>query len=71
MTNIYAFFSRSGEDAIEENLLKEFLKERLASGDFISKVSDILWNKDSLTDIKTDEENASLENSVNFVEVFN
>ncbi|CAA6661935.1 unnamed protein product [Spirodela intermedia] len=56
------------DDVIGEDLLREFLRERLTYGDFISKVSDILWNKGALGDVET-EENAALGSYQNSVEV--
>ncbi|XP_078445356.1 NF-kappa-B inhibitor-like protein [Wolffia australiana] len=49
-----------GYDVIEEDLMREFFVERLESGDLISKVSDLLWRKDSLN-LQAEGENAAME----------
>ncbi|KAF8009479.1 hypothetical protein BT93_J0466 [Corymbia citriodora subsp. variegata] len=41
-------------ELVEEEILKTFLKERQLSGDFISKASDILWQREALMLVEPD-----------------
>lgn len=41
--------SLPGREAVGEDVMRTFLKDRQLNGDFISKVSDMLWQRDNLT----------------------
>lgn len=48
------FWLRSVGELVEEEVLKTFLKERQLSGDFISKASDVLWQREALKLVEPD-----------------
>ncbi|XWS71442.1 hypothetical protein CRYUN_Cryun03dG0138300 [Craigia yunnanensis] len=46
--------SRSVSGSVEEDVLEMFFKDREVNGDFISKASDMLWQREVLKDVDTD-----------------
>lgn len=42
------FLLHSVSELVDEEILKTFLEERQLSGDFISKASDMLWQREAL-----------------------
>ncbi|PKI73392.1 hypothetical protein CRG98_006330, partial [Punica granatum] len=65
-------------ELLEEEVLRTFLKDRKLTGDFISKASDIIWQRDALKLINDDaldphddfqQQNLSLENNGGFLKL--
>ncbi|TYJ33174.1 hypothetical protein E1A91_A05G084800v1 [Gossypium mustelinum] len=46
--------SSSVSESVEENVLEMFFKDREVNGDFVSKVSDMLWQREVLKVVDTD-----------------